>query len=584
MNVWFTQNGLMQIGLYFAVLIALSWPLGMYIARVYTGKAMLAQWILGPVERLIYGVAGIDAAAEMRWRHYALHLISFSLFGFILLYLILSFQHLLPFNPQHFAGLDADLAFNTAVSFVTNTNWQSYGGEMVMSHFSQMAGLTVQNFLSAAVGMAVLAALVRGITRRESKTIGNFWVDLVRGLLYILLPLSLLLAVALQAEGVVQTLEGAKEVSLLQPIPANGELPAVTTQSIAVGPAASQIAIKQLGTNGGGFFNANSAHPLENPTPLSNFLQMLAILLIPAALCFAFGSIVGDRRQGIAIFTAMFLILVPFIAVTYTQEQHGNPLFSSEIKQRPHDDSTGGNMEGKETRFGIANSALWAATTTAASNGSVNSMHDSYTPLGGLAPMMLMQFGEVIFGGAGSGLYGMLVFVFITVFIAGLMVGRTPEYMGKKIQAYEIKMCGLVILLPAFAVLTGTAIAVLTEAGLAGPLNQGAHAFSEILYAFTSAGNNNGSAFAGLTADTPFYNTALGIAMLIGRFWVILPVLALAGSLAGKKAAPTTSGTLPTHTPLFVLVLIGIVIMVGVLTYVPALALGPIAEQLMLGE
>lgn len=573
-----TDNGLIQIGVYFAVLLFTAWPLGLYIARVYTGKALIAQSILGPVEAIFYRLAGINPHSEMRWKHYALHLISFSLGGFILLFLILCFQHLLPFNPRGFAGLDADLAFNTAISFVTNTNWQSYGGEMTMSHFSQMAGLTVQNFLSAAVGMSVLVALIRGIVRKESPTIGNFWVDLTKGLLYILLPLSLLLTVALQSEGVVQTLDGVKDIALVE---SAGE---IVTQSIAVGPAASQIAIKQLGTNGGGFFNVNAAHPLENPTPLTNFLEMLSILLIPAALCFAYGSMVSDRRQGWAIFSAMFIILLPFVLVAYVEEQGGNPLLPSEVTQKAGAEVSGGNMEGKETRFGIANSALWAVVTTAASNGSVNAMHDSFTPMGGLVPLMLMQFGEVVFGGVGSGLYGMLVFVFITVFIAGLMVGRTPEYMGKKIQAFEIKMCGLVILLPASAVLIGAAVAVLTDAGLAGPLNKGMHAFSEILYAFTSAGNNNGSAFAGLTADTPFYNTALGIAMLVGRFWVILPVLAMAGSLAGKKAAPSGSGTLPTHTPLFVFVLVGIVVMVGVLTYVPALALGPVAEQLMLGE
>lgn len=564
-SLGFTANGLAQIAFYLVALLALSVPLGRYMAAVYLGRAPHAQQWLGALEHGIYRLCGMDVQREMHWSEYARAVLAFSAGGFVLLFLLLNFQHLLPLNPRGLPGLDADLAFNTAVSFVTNTNWQSYSGEMVMSLFSQMVGLAVQNFLSAAVGMAVLVALLRGLVRRESSTIGNFWQDMVRSILYILLPLSILYAGLLVAQGVPQTLQASREVTLLE---TQGD---VVMQSLPLGPVASQVAIKQLGTNGGGFYNVNSAHPLENPTPISNFLEMLALLLIPAALCVTFGQMVGDRRQGRALYTTMLLIFVPFLLFCYAQEQLGGVL-------------PGGNMEGKEVRFGVANSALWATATTAASNGSVNAMHDSFTPLGGMVPLMLMQLGEVVFGGVGSGLYGMLAFVLIAVFISGLMVGRTPEYLGKKIQAFEIKMAALVILVPALATLVGTALGVATEAGNAGPLNKGMHGFSEILYAFTSAANNNGSAFAGLTADTVFYNTLLGLAMLLGRFWVMLPMLAIAGSLAAKKTAPESAGTLPTHTLLFVFVLSGIVLMVGLLTYVPALALGPIAEHLMLGK
>ena len=559
-----TLNSLLQIVFYFAVLFACAKPLGLYMAKVYSGDVKF----LRKVETFFYKISGIDLTQEMNWKNYALSIILFSFGGFILLYALLRFQDVLPLNTQNLPAISPDLAFNTAISFITNTNWQSYGGESTMSYFSQMVGLTVQNFISAAVGMAVLVALIRGFTRRNSDKIGNFWVDMLRGNLYILLPLSLLWAVILGGQGVVQSFSPYVNAALLEPADK------VSEQQIALGPVASQVAIKQLGTNGGGFFNTNSAHPFENPTPLSNFLEMLAILLIPIALCYTFGSMVGDTRQGWALLAAMTIIFLPLLIFCLSAEQNGNPQFTA-----LGIDQTAGNMEGKETRLGVVNSTLWAAATTAASNGSVNSMHDSFTPLGGLVPMLLMKFGEVIYGGVGSGLYGMLVFVIITVFIAGLMVGRTPEYLGKKIQAFEIKMASIAILVPCLCVLIGTTIGALTDAGQAGVLNQGAQGFSEILYAFTSATNNNGSAFAGLTANTPFYNTALGICMLFGRFWIMIPVLAIAGSLASKNSVPQSAGTLPTHNWLFVLVLASVVVMVGVLTFVPALALGPVAEQ-----
>jgi len=584
-----TGNGWLQLLLYFAVLFALVKPLGGYMARVYMGERNFLSPLLAPIEKLFYKASGINAEKDMQWREYATSVILFSLGGFLLLFFILLFQGSLPLNPAGMADLTPHLAFNTAVSFITNTNWQSYGGESTMSYFSQMAGLTVQNFLSAACGMAVLVALIRGLSLKNTNGIGNFWVDMVRSNLYILLPLALIWTVLLSSQGVVQTFSDYIKVPFVESQQvaevkdAGGvvtqKAETVTEQTIAVGPAASQIAIKQLGTNGGGFFNVNSAHPLENPTPLSNFLQLLAILMIPAALCYTFGKMVGDTRQGWAVLAAMTVIFVPLTLFGIAQEQNGNPKFDSlGISQAATDTQAGGNMEGKETRFGIVNSVLWASATTAASNGSVNSMHGSYTPMGGFVPLILMQFGEVIYGGVGSGLYGMLVFVVVAVFIAGLMVGRTPEYLGKKINAFEMKMASIAILMPCAAVLIGTAVAVMTDAGRAGILNPGAQGFSEVLYALTSASNNNGSAFAGLTANTPFYNTLLGICMLFGRFWVMIPVLAIAGSLASKNTVPPSAGTLPTHTPLFVAVLAGIVVLVGVLTFVPALALGPVAE------
>jgi K+-transporting ATPase ATPase A chain len=511
----------------------------------------------------------------MSWQAYAGAVLLFSFAGIVLLYLLQRLQGFLPLNPQGFPGVSPDSAFNTAVSFGSNTNWQGYGGETTMGYLTQMAGLAVQNFLSAAAGMAVLVALIRGFQRRTAQTIGNFWVDLTRTILYILLPLSLVLALLLVSQGVVQNLSPYQKVPLLQATH-DAEGNAVTEQVLALGPAASQVAIKQLGTNGGGFFNTNSSHPFENPTPLSNFLEMLAILLIPAALCHTFGKMVGDARQGWTLLAAMALIFIPLLLFCYFNETRGNPyLAHHRIEQ------TAGNLEGKEVRFGVANSALWASATTAASNGSVNSMHDSFSPLGGMVPLWFIQLGEVVFGGVGSGLYGMLIFAIVTVFVSGLMVGRTPEYLGKKIEAFEMKMAALVILIPAALVLVGTGVAVMTQAGVAGVANPGPHGFTEILYAFSSAGNNNGSAFAGLSVNTPFYNTLLGLVMLFGRFWVMVPVLAIAGSLAAKKKVPEGAGTLPTHTPLFVLLLIGVIVLVGSLTFLPALALGPIAEQML---
>ncbi|MBS1114278.1 MAG: kdpA [Nitrospirae bacterium] len=591
-----TANGMIQIGLYLALLLSLVIPVGNYMAKVYQGETFWLNRILGPVERLIYRMLGIRPEDEMSWKTYAGAAILFKFAFFFLLYLMLRIQGILPLNPQGFPGVSPDLAFNTAVSFITNTNWQSYGGESTMSYLTQMTGLGVQNFVSAAQGMAVLVALIRGFTRRTTKTIGNFWVDLTRSTLYILLPLSLIMAVLLVSQGVVQNFSPYKNVPLLQTITydapkldadgkavtgADGkpvmEPTKASEQALPLGPAASQIAIKQLGTNGGGFFNANSAHPFENPNPLSNFLEMLAILLIPAALCYTFGKMVGDKRQGWALLAAMLIIFIPFLILCYSAEHVGNPLLTGLGV-----DAAGGNMEGKEVRFGIANSALWATATTAASNGSVNSMHDSFSPLGGLVPMVLIQLGEVVFGGVGSGLYGMLAFAIVSVFISGLMVGRTPEYLGKKIEAFEMKMASIVILVPAACVLLGTAVAAVTNAGISGVSNPGPHGFSEILYAFSSAGNNNGSAFGGLSANTPFYNTLLGIAMLFGRLWVMVPVIAIAGSLASKKYVTPSAGTLPTHTPLFVLFLSGVIIIVGALTFLPGLALGPIVEHLML--
>ncbi len=585
-----TATGLVQIALYLIVLIALVKPLGLYMARVYEGRSTLLDRLFGPIERLIYRVSGIRPEAGMNWPTYAVALLIFNLCGLLVVYVLQRVQAALPLNPQGLGAVSPDSAFNTAVSFATNTNWQGYGGEVTMSYLTQMLALTVQNFVSAATGMAVLIALIRGLRKAppSSKTgevkegVGNFWVDLTRTTLYILLPLSLILAIVLVSQGVVQNFNPYQPVSLVQATTAaNGA--AVTTQVLPMGPAASQIAIKQLGTNGGGFFNVNSAHPFENPTPLSNFLEMLSILLIPAALCYTFGQMVKDTRQGWAVLAAMTVIFVALLALSVGAEYSGNPAFTPlGIDQTSSDLQPGGNLEGKEVRFGIANSALWATATTAASNGSVNAMHDSFTPLGGLAPLWLMQLGEVIYGGVGSGLYGLLVFALIAVFVAGLMVGRTPEYLGKKIEAYEMKMASLIILIPPIVVLGFTALAVSTEAGRAAIYNPGAHGFSEVLYAFSSLGNNNGSAFAGLGANNPFYNLTGGLAMLLARYWLAIPTLAIAGSLAAKKRVPAGPGTLPTHTPLFVVMLIGVVVLVGALTFIPALALGPIVEQLMM--
>jgi K+-transporting ATPase ATPase A chain len=575
-----TAHGVFQIAIYLGLLLLCVKPFGFYIAKIYRGDIPWCMRMVVPVERTIYRLCGIDAAKEMSWKQYAHAVILFSAVSFLGVYAIQRMQGWLPWNPESMAAVSSHSSFNTSVSFVTNTNWQGYGGESTMSYFSQSVALTVQNFLSAAAGIAVFVTLIRGFVRQGTQGIGCFWSDLVRGMLYVLLPMSLVLALALVSQGVVQTYGSYKTVELVESL-TNAEGQIVRQQTIAVGPAASQIAIKQLGTNGGGFFNANSAHPFENPTPLSNFLEVLAILIIPAALCFTFGEMVGDRRQGWAVLVAMLVIFIPAIGVTYYAEQSGNPALHS-IGDSTIAIQNAGNMEGKETRFGIANSALWSIVTTAASNGSVNSMHDSYMPLGGLLPMWLMQLGEVIFGGAGSGLYGMLMFVIVAVFIGGLMIGRTPEYLGKKIGAYEMKMASLAILFPCAMVLIGTSIAIVCDAGKATIFNSGPHGFSEVLYALSSASNNNGSAFAGLGANNPFYNGLLGMAMLVGRFWVMIPVIAIAGSLATKKITPASAGTLPTHTPLFVLLLASTVIIVGALSYFPALALGPIVEQLLM--
>jgi K+-transporting ATPase ATPase A chain len=568
----------LQILIFMATLLLLAKPLGTYMAKVYQGERFFLDRVLGPVERFLYRLSGIDPQSEMTWKTYAVAMLVFNIIGLIFVYSLQRLQGILPLNPQGLGAVTPDSSWNTAVSFASNTNWQGYGGETTMSYLTQMLGMTVQNFVSAATGMAVLVALIRGITRHTTtKEIGNFWVDMTRSTLYILLPLSLVLSLALVSQGVVQTFSEYQTVALIQPSTGN------EAQVIAVGPAASQIAIKQIGTNGGGFFNVNSAHPLENPTPFSNFLEMLSILIIPAALCYTYGKMVGDTRQGWALLAVMTIIFVALLGVAVWSEQSGNPMFTTMgIDQTQSDTNPGGNMEGKEMRFGIVNSALWATATTAASNGSVNSMHDSFMPLGGLVPMWLMQLGEIVYGGVGSGLYGMLAFVIIAVFVSGLMVGRTPEYLGKKIEAYEMKMASIIILIPVFLVLSGTAIALMSEAGRATIYNPSAHGFSEVLYAFSSAANNNGSAFAGLGANTPFYNIALGIAMFIARYWLAIPVLAIAGSLANKKKVPASAGTLPTHTPLFIVWVIGVIIIVGALSFLPALALGPIVEHLMI--
>lgn len=580
--------GLIQIAIYLIVLLSLVAPLGSYMARVYSGERIWLDRLLGPVERLLYRLAGVDPRQEMNWKHYALAMLLFNGLGFLALYVLLRLQNLFPLNPAALGPVGPDTALNIAISFATNTNWQNYGGETTLGYLVQMLGLTTQNFVSAATGMAVLVALIRGFTRtlapneNEIQGIGNFWVDLTRSTLYILLPLSLVLALLLVSQGVVQTLQPYQTVPLRQVTPDADGHP-ITEQVLAVGPAASQIAIKQLGTNGGGFFNVNSAHPFENPTPVSNFLEMLALLLIPAALCYTFGRLVGDTRQGWALLIAMNLFFVPLLALSTGLEYGGNPnLLPLGVDQTASDLQPGGNMEGKEVRFGIANSTLWATATTAASNGSVNAMHDSFTPLGGLVPLFLMQLGEVIYGGVGSGLYGLLIFAIIAVFIAGLMVGRTPEYLGKKIEAFEMKMAVIAILAPTAVVLLGTAAALMSSAGLSGIQDGGPHGFSEVLYAYSSMGNNNGSAFAGYGANTPLVNTSGGLAMLFARYWVALPALAIAGSLVRKKKVPVSSGTLPTYGPLFIGWLAAVVLIVGALSYLPALALGPIVEQLLL--
>ncbi|MDF1484933.1 potassium-transporting ATPase subunit KdpA [Ramlibacter sp. H39-3-26] len=585
--------------LFLAVLGLLAWPLGRYLAALCDGR--LPRW-MQRVEAPLFRLAAVQPDVSMNWRSYALALLAFNALGALALYGLQRLQGLLPLNPAGMGAVAPDSAFNTAVSFVSNTNWQGYAGESTMSYLTQMLGLTVQNFLSAATGIAVAFALARGFAARGAGGVGNFWTDALRATLWLLLPLSLVLAVFFAGQGVIQNFDAYKSVATLEatayqqprldaaglPVKDSAGNPvledvASATQTLAMGPVASQEAIKMLGTNGGGFFNANSAHPYENPTALTNFVQMLAIFLIPAALCLAFGRVVGDPRQGWALLAAMAVLFALAVAAVVPAEQAGNPQFAAlGVDQGASAWQSGGNMEGKEVRFGITASALFAAITTAASCGAVNAMHDSFTPLGGMVPMVLMQLGEVVFGGVGAGLYGMLVFAILAVFIAGLMIGRTPEYLGKKIGVYEMKLVSIAILVTPVLVLLGTAVAVMAEAGRVGVANPGAHGFSEILYALTSAANNNGSAFAGLSANTPFYNALLAAAMWLGRFAVIVPVLAIAGALAGQQRLPVTAGTLPTHGPLFVALLIGTVLLVGLLNYVPALALGPAVEHLML--
>ncbi|MDR3413275.1 MAG: potassium-transporting ATPase subunit KdpA [Formivibrio sp.] len=590
------HSAVVQVGLYLLVLLILAWPLGRYLADLFEGRLAQRCPRLASCAERFYRLCGVRTEQDMSWWRYALAIVVFNAIGVVVVYALQRLQAFLPLNPAHMATITPDSAFNTAISFVTNTNWQGYSGESTMSHLTQMAALAVQNFFSAATGLSVAIALIRGFARRTTAGIGNAWVDLTRSTLGVLLPLSIVFAVFLVAQGVVQNFDAPREVTLVQAVTytqpklgADGqplkdaagqvvtETLTATTQSLPMGPVASQESIKMIGTNGGGFFNANSAHPFENPTPLANFFQMLAIFLIPAALCFTFGHMVGDIRQGIAILGAMTLIFLVMVAIAIWAEGHANPLLTTLGM-----DGGGGNLEGKELRFGSLQSALFAVITTAASCGAVNAMHDSFMPLGGLVPMWLIQLGEVVFGGVGSGLYGMLVYAIQAVFLAGLMIGRTPEYLGKKIESYEMKMVSIAILATPLLILAGTAIAVLAPAGLAGLANPGAHGFSEILYAFSSASNNNGSAFAGLSANTPFYNVLLAIAMWFGRFTVIVPVLAIAGRLAAKPRLAVTSGTLPTHGPLFVVLLIGTVLLVGALTYLPALALGPVVEHLQL--
>jgi len=579
-----TWQGYAQIALVLGALVASVKPLGGFMARVFEGEATFLDRPLGWLERLIYRLAGVPADVEkreMKWTTYAGAMLLFNGAGIVVLYLLQRLQGMLPLNPQAFGALTPDLSWNTAVSFATNTNWQSYGGETTMSYLTQMTGLAVQNFVCAASGMAVMAALVRGIARKQSSSIGNFWVDMIRSTLYVLLPLSLVFALVFVSQGVVQTFGAYHPVSLLQATKdADGN--AVTDQLLALGPVASQLAIKQLGTNGGGFFNVNSAHPFENPTALSNALEIYGLLLIPFALTYTFGRMVKDTRQGWTILGAMAVVFLPMLWLCVSQEQAGNPALASlHVDQIASAFQSGGNMEGKEVRFGISASGLFASATTGASCGAVNSFHDSFMPLAGLVPLWLIQLGEVIFGGVGAGMYGVLMFAVVAVFVAGLMVGRTPEYIGKKIEAYEMKMASLAILFPAATVLIFTAIAVVCDAGKKGVFNPGPHGFSEVLYAYSSAANNNGSAFAGLSANTPFYNTTLGLSMFFGRFWVKVVVLALAGSVAKKKLVPPGAGTLPTHTPLFVAMLVGVIVIVGALTFIPSLALGPIVEQLL---
>ncbi len=590
------------LALYLAVALLCVKPLGLYMANVMEGRPIWPARAGAGVERLIYRLCGVDPGAQMGWKLYAIALLVFNAMGGLLVYGLQRLQYWLPLNPQHLTAVSPDSSFNTAISFITNTNWQGYTPESTMSYLTQMAGLAVQNFLSAATGIVVAVALIRGLARHSAKAIGNFWADITRSTVYVLLPLAFLLALALVSQGVIQNFSAYKDVTMLQPVTyqqqktdaagnpvkdasGNPVMQSATTQTqtLPMGPIASQEAIKELGTNGGGFLNANSAHPYENPTPLSNLLEMLAIIIIPAALTYTFGHMVGDTRQGWAVLAAMAILFVSLYTIANHNEQLGNPRIAAlGVSQSATALQPGGNMEGKEARFGIADSTLFATITTGTSCGAVNSMHDSFTPLGGFVPLFNMMLGEVVFGGVGTGLYSMLIFAIIGVFIAGLMIGRTPEYLGKKIESFEMKMSSIAILVMPFIVLLGTAVAVSTASGRAAVANSGAHGFSEILYTFTSAGNNNGSAFAGVSVDTFFYNTVLGLVMWLGRYWPIVAVLAVAGSLAAKKRIPVTTGTMPTHGPTFIILLIGTVLLVGALTFVPALALGPIVEHLTL--
>ena len=590
-----TTNGILQILVFFLIILALTKPMGIFLTSVYAGERTFLSPVFGWLERLVYRLTGIDPAEEMNWKRYAGAMVVFSLASVLFLYVLQRLQFFLPLNPQGLAAPSEHLAFNTAVSFTTNTNWQSYAGESTMSYHTQMAGLTVQNFASAAAGMAVAVAFIRGIARTQTDKLGNFWADLVRGTVYVLLPISFLAAIFFVSQGVVQNFKPYETAALSDPFTvqvdkkdAAGEVVAdasgenvkedlnVDTQSIAQGPAASQLAIKMLGTNGGGFFNANSAHPLENPTPFSNLVQMLLIFLIPAGLTFSMGRLVRSQGHGWAVFAAMSVLFFAGVATAYWAESQGNPLYPGTVDQRV----VGGNMEGKETRFGVANSALFATVTTDASCGAVNSMHDSFTPLGGMVPLVNMLLGEVIFGGVGAGMYGILVMVILTVFIAGLMVGRTPEYLGKKVEAYDVQMAMLYALVFPLSILGFAAwSAISTDYGVTSLQDPGAHGLSEILYAYTSGTANNGSAFAGFNANTWWYNTTIGLAMLIGRFLMIIPALAIAGNLASKKVSPPTLGTFPVNTWLFTLLLVSIVLIVGALTFFPVLSLSPIVEH-----
>jgi potassium-transporting ATPase potassium-binding subunit len=566
-----TLNGWIQIAVFAIIVILVTAPLGGWMTRLFAGGKTFLHPVLGPVERLFYRIAGVDPSAEQHWTSYAFAVLIFSLAGFFVLYALQRLQGSLPFNPQALGEISPDSALNTSVSFVTNTNWQSYVPESTMSYLTQMAGLTVHNFVSAATGIALALALIRGFARRSMQTVGNFWADLTRCTLYVLLPICIVVTLVFVWQGMPQNLSAYVDATTLEG----------AKQTIAQGPVASQEVIKMLGTNGGGFFNANSAHPYENPTPLTNFIQLVLIFSLAAGLTNVLGRMVGDERQGWAVFAAMGVLFLAGVTTAYWAESAGNPAFAAaHVDMAASASQAGGNMEGKEVRFGIADSALFATVTTDASCGAVNTMHDSLTPLGGMIPLINIQLGEIIFGGVGSGMYGMLLFAIVAVFVAGLMVGRTPQYLGKKLEAREVKMTILAILILPLSILGFTALATVLPAGLAGLANSGPHGFSEILYAYTSATGNNGSAFAGLSANTPFYNTTLGLAMMIGRFLMIVPMLAVAGSLAAKRSAPQSSGTFPTHGPLFVSLLVGVILIIGGLTYFPAIALGPVVEQL----